>query len=214
MSPKQRAAYSEFEDKAMLELTDDYLDGTASPGVHAMRCRQICAHPEFFGLEVGMTGKDEMLDIHLENHRNTGEPLIIFSALVPEMQRIFKLVHAKGMKVGLINGSTSMKDRVLFDEAFRAGKLQVIVASPATAGVGFNWEICNRIVYCSMDYQDSSFFQSYRRAIRGKRKTPLAIHVLCYRDSIEERILQVVERKSRLANIIDETKEIYALNSR
>lgn len=211
MSPKQREAYSEFEDKAMLELTDDYLDGTASPGVHAIRCRQICAHPEFFGLEVGMTGKDEMLDIHLENHRNTGEPLIIFSALVPEMERIFKLVHGKGMTVGLINGSTSMKDRVLFDEAFRSGKLQVIVASPATAGVGFNWAHVDRMIFCSMDYQDSSFFQGYRRAIRGKRTKPLAIHVLCYRDSVEERILQVVTKKSRMANAVDETKEVFEL---
>ena len=98
------------------------------------------------------------------------------------------------------------------DKAFQKGEVEVIVASPATAAVGFNWGHVNRVVFASMDYQDSSFMQGYRRAIRGKRATPLLIYVLEYRDSIDQRIFLIVDQKAMDAQKVDGTREVFNLS--
>jgi len=82
MDPKQREAYEEFEETAILELENDWVDGTL-PGVNLIRCRQLMEHPQTFGKPldaIKQTGKEERLVIHLEDHLRTGKPLVIFSA--------------------------------------------------------------------------------------------------------------------------------------
>jgi SNF2 family DNA or RNA helicase len=212
MSPKQRAAYEEMEDEALVELADSFLEGQ-TPAVNAMRCRQIMAHPETFGIGKGeKTGKDERLLIHLGDAKQSGEPIAIFAALIPEQERIVEIAKGLGLRVALINGNVSSSRRAAIDQAFRAGQLDCVVASPDTAGVGFNWHHLQVMVFTSLNYMDDSFVQAYRRGIRGARTNALLIYVLEYRDSIDQRIMQIIEQKSREAHLVDPTKEIFALS--
>jgi uncharacterized FAD-dependent dehydrogenase len=77
--------------------------------------------------------------------------------------------------------------------------------------VGFNWGFLRKIVFASIDYQDSNFIQAYRRGVRGKRDTPLLVYVLEYRKSIEQRIFQIVNRKSLDAQKITSHKKVLTL---
>lgn len=211
MSKKQREAYDEFHAKAMLELEDDFLDGTV-PGVAVIRARQIMAHPETFGIAEGeKTGKDERLEVHLADAWNDRKPLLIFAVHKAEQERIYNRVQEIGFTAGLINGDVPTPQRVKIDEGFRNGSIQVVVASPKTAAFGFNWEHVDHVIFVSMDYNDDSFFQAYRRAIRGQREKPLLITVLEYEDSIDQRVFAIVEHKSAMANKVDNTQEAIKL---
>ena len=166
MSPKQRVAYKEFESKALLELDDSFLEGSTG-GVFTLRCRQIMAHPETFGLSKGeATGKDEMLEVHLADHANSGKPLIIYAAFKAEQKRIVDLVTKAGLSVGLMNGDTSGVQRAKIDKGFREGTIQVLVGSPQVAAVGYNWQETakgelDHIIFTTLDYGDDG-----REAIR------------------------------------------------
>lgn len=206
MSDKHRDLYLELEATALIELEDSFIDA-GNPAVAAMRARQIMQHPEVFEKDVGELGKDERLWVHIEDAINSGEQMVIFSSLVPEVERIVKALQDRGLTVGKIHGGVSEARRIAVDEAFREGKLQFIVATAATAGVGFNWGQVNTVVFLSLDYEDSSFIQAYRRGIRGKRTRPLRIIVMEYENSIDQRIFEIVQRKSRDASMVDETKE-------
>lgn len=218
MDPKQREAYQEFEETALLELENEFVDGSL-PGVAQIRARQIMEHPQEFGPpldKIKLTGKEERLMVHLEDHKNTGKPLVIFGAFQPQHQRLKKICEEMGFRVGLINGQTSGPKRKEIDEAFRNGDIDVIVASAATAGVGFNWGHVDHVVFISLDPMDSNFVQAYRRAVRGERETPLLITMLVYEDCpVEDRILEIVDTKSALANSVDDSKErIYLRRTR
>ena len=214
MDAKVRAAYNEFEEKAILELEDKFLDGL-NPAVNAMRCRQIMGHPHTLGLlkEDELTGKDELLEVHIENHLNTNQPVVIFASLIPEQVRIAKLCDKWGMKVGLINSTVAPEKRAEIDEAFKDGRINCIVGSPATAAVGFNWGHVDHIIFASIDYDNTTFVQAYRRGIRGKRDKPLLITVLEYVDSIDQRLFSIVDRKSRDLAKVDPTYETLTLSS-
>lgn len=216
MTGDQRAAYDEFEETALLELEDEWLDGTL-PGVNLIRCRQIMEHPWEFGAPldgIQKTGKEEALEIHLEHHVATKKPLVIFAALRPSVEHIAEICRRYQMRVGVIHGGVSAKKRFQIDEDFQAGKLDVVVATAATAGVGFNWGHVDHVIFMSLDYMDSNFVQAYRRAVRGKRDKPLLITIMEYRDSVDQKIFAIIERKSALANAVDKTKERIHIQSK
>lgn len=226
MSPLQYKRYKELEETALIELEDRFIE-VNSPGVTAIRARQILAHPEAVKLpetydEEGkvlsyktynllgkeeLTGKDERLRIHIEDHLNSGERLVIFAAFVAEQERIVRLIQSMGGDVRLINGSVSGPERQKIDADFRENKFQFVVGSAVTMGVGFNWPFLNTIIFASLDYGDDTFTQAYKRGIRGKRQTPLLVLILEYEDSIDRRIFEIVQQKSRDYSQVDETKE-------
>ena len=227
MTPRQRKMYDEFHEKAILELEKFYLDGT-QPGVAFIRARQLMEHPnefpdltnpgQFIDIMPGETpGKEELLEIHLEDHNNTGKPLIIFSALVPQQRRLAKLLDRYGRKYAIINGSVSQKESDEADRAFRAGEITDLICSPLCASVGFNWGFCgdvevDHMIFVSCDYNDTTFLQAVQRAVRGKRTSPLRVTTLEYADSIDQRIFSIIYRKSVDAHKVDPTRPIIQLS--
>lgn len=228
MSDKQREIYDRFKDEAFLELEKFFVDGT-QPGVGFIRARQIMEHPNSFpdlsDPESGRTidimkgaksGKELALDIHFEDHARTGKPLIVYAAMVPQQYRIFELAKSYGLRAAIINGDVTPKRRGEIDEAFRKGELNCIIASPAVADVGFNWQFCGKqevdhMIFASLDFLDTTVLQAYRRAIRGKRGTPLRITVLLYEDSLDHRITWIIYEKSLDAHKVDPTQPVLKL---
>lgn len=212
---KHAELHAKWRAMGVLEREEDFLKSEGNGGLQVMRERQLLAHPESMGVGfTETTEKDEELEVYIEEALYTGERLVIFSTFVPEQERIYKMIQKMGAKVALINGNVSGTKREQIDEDFKANKIQFVVASPQTAGVGFNWHFLHTVIFVTAEYQDDSFVQAYRRGIRGKRETPLRIIVMVYQGTIEQKILTIVDRKSRDANLVDETKEELTLSHR
>lgn len=197
MERAHQKAYEEFEEQALLELEDKYLTDSGSGGVHQMRCRQILEAPEALGLKgIDSLGKDEMLKVHLEDAKNSEKPLLIFSVFTAEQERIVKICEEEyGLRTGLINGSVSGKKRSQIDKDFREGRLDVVVGSPETMAVGFNWEHVDTVVFVSIDYKDSNWKQAIQRADRGTRKYPLRVYRMFYDCKVEHRLFNIIKSK-------------------
>jgi SNF2 family DNA or RNA helicase len=234
MAPKQRAMYKEFEENALLELEDFFIGGT-EPGVNFIRARQLMEHPNHFpdltkpGENVfvdiipdELPGKLESLDNHIEDHENTGKPLIIFSALVPQQRQIRDMLKKRGLSYGFMNGqeaeitgTKATRDEV--DVAFQKGQVKFMIVSPMVADVGFNWQFCgevevDHVIFVTTDYLDTTILQAVQRAIRGNRSTPLWVLFLEYADSLDQHILSIAYRKSVDANKVDPTRRVLQLS--
>lgn len=221
MSDEQRVIYEELEATATLELEKFIVDGTL-PGVNYIRLRQVMEHPNQFPdltnpgeyidiLKGGLTAKEERIQIHLEDHARTGKPLVIFSPLVPQHDRMKILCQKAGLSVAVMNGKVTGRARDEVDEGFRSGKYQVIVCSPAVASVGFNWQHSgehevDHVIFAAMDPVDTAYLQAYRRFMRGVRETPLRITVLEYERSIDQRVFEIIKNKSRDAQKVDPSR--------
>ena len=159
------------------------------------------------------TGKELRLLVHLEDAKQSGKPLVIFAVFQPQHDRIVAMFKATGLRVALINGSVSASKRGQIDEDFQAGLIDVVVASAATASVGYNWPHVDTIVFMSLDFMDSSFLQGYRRAMRGVRTSPLLVYVMEYIKSMDQRVMQIVEIKSAVAVEVDPTQTSVKITS-
>jgi SNF2 family DNA or RNA helicase len=228
MAEKQKEIYTQWEGEALLELDDRFLEA-ANGGVAAIRAAQILSHPESVHLPVEFdkdtgkptayreynltgkerTGKDEQLLIDLADHKNTGEPLIIFGVFEKTLERIAELCRKQGFRVGVIHGGVPGKRRETIDEQFQAGEIDVVVGSYQTCGIGFNWGHVDHIICYELDYGDSAFIQARRRAERGTREKPLRLSIYIYEGAkVENRKMEVIERKSADANKVDDTNEL------
>ncbi|MEI6557956.1 MAG: DEAD/DEAH box helicase [Rhodospirillaceae bacterium] len=203
LTERQKSIYEKLEREALIELEDDFI-AADKPGPKAIRARQILSCPEVFDPKCP-SGRDETVSIHFE------EPgqLVVFSHFVAEQERTLKLAMSLGRKAALMNGSTSGNDRTKISEAYIRGELDTLIVSPSVGGVGFNWGGTNKMLFLSMSYQDSDFIQNYRRAIRGKREKPLLIYLITYDCKVERRVFDIIERKSREANVVDPSREVF-----
>jgi hypothetical protein len=230
MNDKQRAIYDEFEEQALLELDDFMVDGTL-PGVALIRARQIMEHPNCFPdlrdkklppvdiMPGEKPAKLEALEIHLEDHVRTGKPVIVFAALVPQTYEIAELGRRMGMRVGpVINGQTSVAMRDEADRGFQEGRYDMIVATPGTASVGYNWQFCgdrevDHVINMSLGWMDSDYDQGFKRAIRQKRSGPLRITTMAYIDSIDIKLMSILKRKSRDAHKVQPNREVICFSA-
>lgn len=202
---KHYKAYKEFEEFANLELEDDSILYATEAGVQTIRCRQILGCPEVLGLKIADYGKDDWVFENLLN--GDYQKVVLFSAMQGEQVRLVRKIEERGFKVGLINGTVDGNKRGQIDKAFREGDLQVIVASPATAGVGLNWHNCEAATFVSIDYMDDNITQATFRFIRGKRDKTIPIYLLKYKNTIEDKIYGIVYQKSLLASKADSSRK-------
>lgn len=206
LESKHLKAYKEFEALAMLELEDEKVLYATEAGVHTIRCRQLLSCPEVLGVKIEEHAKDEWLfDNILGGQFNK---VVVFSSLQGEQVRLVRKIAERGFSVELINGTVSGTKREQISEAFIAGQLQVIVASPATAGTGFNWQMMDVCIFISTDYADDSFSQAVARGVRGVRETTLPVYIVQYAKTIEQKVLGIIQKKSRLANQVDRNRDI------
>lgn len=242
MGDMQRKKYQAFHEMGVLELSDQWMESKGG-GADWIRALQIMAHPENVKLPTSwdedgkpiafkeynllgrreVNGKDEALKAYIEEHLATGDPLVIYASLIPEQMRIFKMIEKMGGKVGLINSTVTGARRQLVDIDFKNGTIQFVVGSPATCSTGFNWQEIRkknqivelgRIIFVSLSPDDTDFTQAFKRGIRRKRQSKLEVIILEYEDSLDQRIFQIVESKSKEAHQVDETQaEVFMRNT-
>jgi SNF2 family DNA or RNA helicase len=227
MEDRQRRYYDKFHEDAVLELETFFLDGTL-PGVAFTRARQLMEHPSNFPdltnpgqfidvLKGDPTGKEERLKVHFEEHYLNEKPLIIFTSQIPQQARVADLLRQFGLSFATINGNITQKVRDEASEAFERGDVQVVLATPRTAAMGYNWQFngkkeVDHMIFCSLDFSDATFVQARQRAIRGKRTSPLRLTTLEYNDSIDQHICSIIYRKSVDANKVDPSRPVLQLS--
>ena len=207
MNQEQRRLYDKFEKEAILELEEFFITGK-EPGTAFIRARQIMEHPNRFPNLIGegfvdicpgqTPAKLDRLELHLTDHLENKTPFIIYAGLVAQQKEILHFAEKLGLRMGYV-GATG--DRYAADEGFRAGELDGLVCSPLVADAGFNWQFSGtreveHILFASLPYVDVTFTQAVRRTIRRKRTGALRVTVLAYRDSLDIRMMQLVQSKS------------------
>ena len=196
--------YRSMEDDALMELDDRYVEAN-SGGVKLLRCRQLLECPEVFGLEPKIRSKDELLKSHLQHILDGSEKqILVYSAFVAEQERIVRICTEMGLRAGLINGSVVGAARASVAKKFESGEFQVLVASPATMAIGFNFEFVSSVVFVSADYDNSAFHQACFRGNRGTRSTPLPIYILVVNCKVEKKFWKkVLSEKEDYKNTVD-----------
>ncbi len=203
MEPEQRRFYHQLRDyyrQLLLNLLE-------TEGLHKsrmkileglLRLRQASIHPRLVDPEFrGLAGKMEVLLTTLETLREEGHKALVFSQFVEVLRMVRRELDARGVPYAYLDGST--RDRQAQVDRFQNDpRVPFFLISLKAGGVGLNLTAADYVIHIDPWWNPAVEQQATDRAHRIGQDKPVFIYKLITRDSIEEKILQLQERKRAL----------------
>lgn len=134
----------------------------------------------------------------VRNMVDQGEQVVVFTDHVDPALTIFKGVCAGGhCTTGMITGSVNPEDRASIVQQFQAGKIDVLVCTIGSAGVGLTLTAARILVFNDISWSAADIQQVTKRIHRiGQDKPCMVYHVT--QGDFDERIQKIVIDKAQL----------------
>ncbi|WP_332371080.1 DEAD/DEAH box helicase [Lactococcus cremoris] len=169
------------------------------------RLRQICNTPALFMDDYkGSSGKLERLRELLAQIKDSGHRPLIFSQFTKVFPHIEKLMEEQEMTAYKLTGSTPIKDQLSMVQAFNAGSRDAFLVSLKAGGVGLNLTSADVVILVNLWWNPAVEEQAIARAHRMGQKNTVEVIRLITQGTIEEKIMEIQERKKDLiANVLE-----------
>jgi non-specific serine/threonine protein kinase len=168
-----------------------------------LRLRQIAIHPALVDKKyTGEAPKFEILLETLETLQAENHKALIFSQFVEALKLVSKELDARKIKYMYLDGKTQKRqDRV--DEFQNNGTIPFFLISLKAGGVGLNLTAADYVIHLDPWWNPAVEMQASDRAHRIGQDRPVFVYKIITRDTVEEKILQLQEKKRALVkNII------------
>ncbi|GEO81413.1 DEAD/DEAH box helicase [Pararhodospirillum oryzae] len=202
--PDERAFYEALR-RTALERLDQA--GEARTRVHILaeitRLRQACCDPALVAPEADVPSakREAFLDLIAELREGRHRALV-FSQFVGHLNRIKSALDAAAIPYLSLDGSTPSRERDRRVAAFQAGEGDVFLISLKAGGVGLNLTAADYVIHLDPWWNPAVEDQASDRAHRLGQQRPVTIYRLVIKNSIEEGILALHQRKRDLADAL------------
>jgi SNF2 family DNA or RNA helicase len=140
-----------------------------------------------------------LLDL-LSRHQARGEKVIVFAAFRETLDFLAELLAAEGLRAAVYHGSLSRKQKEASIQGFQA-ELPVLLSSEA-GGEGRNLQFCHVMVNFDLPWNPMRIEQRLGRIHRIGQDREVLLYNLVTAGTIEDRILQVLEAKINLFELV------------
>lgn len=159
----------------------------------------------------GSAKLDALADILDDYVQEAGQKLVVFARFRPEIAAICQLLEQRGIRYGRIDGEVPMDQRGAIVETFQQDpSVKVFVAQIQTAGLGITLHAASAAVFYSLDFNYANYAQALARIHRIGQAHPVTYIHLLAEHTVDEQVLDALERKADLARtIVDGWKKYF-----
>jgi len=186
------------ERQRILGLAEDLEHNQVEVLAALTRLRQLAIDPAL--VEEGSSApssKMEVLVPLLERAAQEGHRVLVFSQFTRYLRRIAQRLDRAGVSYSYLDGTTPRRRRVI--EGFAQGEDPVFLISLKAGGVGLNLAMADYAVLADPWWNPAAEAQAVDRAHRIGQTRPVHVYRLIARDTIEEKVLALQQRKRDLA---------------
>ncbi len=212
----ERVLYTDFEpaQRKLYNHTRDYYRGLLlgmidKEGINdvrmkilegLLRLRQICIHPLLVEPTYrGDSAKFDMLLQTLETLVTEGHKALVFSQFVQTLHLLQKELDARKLRYAYLDGHT--RDRQAQVDLFQEDDgIPLFLISLKAGGVGLNLTAADYVIHVDPWWNPAVEMQAADRAHRIGQDKPVFVYRIITRDSVEEKILRLQERKKELVD--------------
>lgn len=213
MTEVQKKLYAEVRDSYRAELLARMKkkgsDSTKIDVLAALtRLRQICCHPALYDktLAVEHSAKFDMLDTLLDDIKAEGHKVLIFSQFVGMLTLTEQHLNRNSIKSITLTGATRNRKAVV--EKFQKDKsITAFLISLKAGGTGLNLVEADYVIHLDPWWNPAVEAQATDRVHRIGQNNPVFVYKCVMKDSVEEKILTLQERKRDLNEAIIATDE-------
>ena len=167
------------------------------------KLRQICIDPSIiFDNYKGESAKiDELLKI-VEETKANGHKMLIFTTYKKALDLIIPKLNNIGVSSYYIDGSVSSKKRMELVDKFNNDDTDVFIITLKAGGTGLNLTSATVVIHLDLWWNPQVENQATDRAHRIGQKNTVEVIRLITKGTIEERILELQNKKRKLAELL------------
>lgn len=176
-----------------------------------MRLRQICCHPALFlGNYKGESSKMlQCLEV-IKDAVDSGHKILLFSSYTAMFPILEEELKKQNIKYCKLTGQTKVGERIkLVDEFNESQELKVFLISLKAGGTGLNLIGADMVIHYDPWWNLSAENQATDRTYRIGQKKNVQVYKLITKNSIEEKIYELQERKAKLIDNMLSTNETF-----
>lgn len=208
MEAEQRRLYNHYRDgykKRLLTKIDE--EGIAKSGMDVLeallRLRQLCDHPALVEKSPETSfGSVKIEELIREVQENAGNhKLLVFSQFTQMLHLIRDEFQKAGITYCYLDGKTSLPNRKEQVTKFQDDEsIKAFLISLKAGGVGLNLTVADYVYLVDPWWNPAAEQQAIDRAHRiGQKRKVFAYKMIC-KDTVEEKILKLQEKKQMLAD--------------
>jgi superfamily II DNA or RNA helicase len=218
LTPAQRSAYQQVIEASRKEV----LEAVGAHGIAKsrmvvltalLRLRQVCCDLRLLKLEnvnpANACGKLELFGELLEEVIDGGHRVLVFSQFVGMLTLLKEQLTAEGIEFCYLDGSTP--DRGVVVDRFQMNDaIPVFLISLKAGGVGLNLTGANTVIHFDPWWNPAVEDQATDRAHRIGQSRVVTSYKLITRDTVEEKILTLQNRKREIIHATIHGEEEFA----
>jgi len=189
--------------KLMLEKTDDVEFNTSKIQILAelTKLRQLCCDPAIlFDKYKGESAKADMCIELIKNATENGHKILLFSQFTSMLENLQKRMIKEGISFYTLTGSTDKRERAKMVEQFNCDETSAFCISLKAGGTGLNLTSADIVIHYDPWWNVAVQNQATDRAHRIGQKNVVNVYKLITKGTIEEKIVNLQERKQELAD--------------
>lgn len=165
-----------------------------------MQLRQIANHPKMVNPDSDIeSGKFEEVTGKLETIIEENHRVLIFSSFVKHLNILAQYCDSKGFNYSLLTGSTSNRGKVIND--FKNSEdTKIFLISMKAGGTGLNLTEADYVFMLDPWWNPAAEMQAVNRAHRIGQFKNVFVYRFITKNTIEEKILKLQEKKKALAD--------------
>ena len=167
------------------------------------KLRQICCDPSLIFTDYKAdSAKVDMCLNMISNAVESGHKILLFSQFTTMLDHLAKRLEEEKISYYMLTGSTSKEKRARMVENFNTDDTQVFCISLKAGGTGLNLTAADIVIHFDPWWNLAVQNQATDRAHRIGQKNVVNVYKLIVKDTIEENILKLQEKKRELADQI------------
>ncbi len=187
---------SELDGKSEREFSTDKIQILAE----LTKLRQICCDPALlFDGYKGESAKTQMCLDLIANAAGSGHKVLLFSQFTSMLERLAEQLGRAGITYYMLTGSVGKEKRMQMVESFQTDDVPVFCISLKAGGTGLNLTAADIVIHYDPWWNVAVQNQATDRAHRIGQKHVVTVYKLVSEGTIEEKIVDIQNRKKQLA---------------
>ena len=204
MTPKQAQVYKEVT--AEIKSNIDQIKMANNPLTELIRMRQATGYTGILSSNIQESAKIDRAEELVEEALQNGKQVVIFSNWTQITDAVYERLNKKYTCVGQITGNIKDIERDFTVSRFQAHELKVLIGTIGAMGTGLTLTAGTVEIFMDEPWNRANKEQAEDRCHRVGTTENVTIYTLICKDTIDERINELVQKKGELADALVDGK--------
>ena len=174
-----------------------------------VKLRQLCIDPRivYENYKDGSNKIDTLINV-VKEYISNGHKILLFTSFRTALDLVRKEFNKNGITSYTIDGSVSSKKRMELVDKFNSDDTNVFLIMLKSGGTGLNLTSADVVIHLDLWWNPQAESQATDRAHRIGQKNTVEVIKLVSKGTIEEKILELQQKKKKLSDKVIEGENI------